>query len=98
MTEQEKQKFLDVVRNFLTRNDGRPLLLVGATLDSEGALDGCRLPHGIRDVGDAVDVCSGIFLAALSYHCSQEEKIKLLAASTRKALKRLGSEAEAGDE
>ena len=98
MTEQKKQEFLDAARDFLTRNDGRPLLLVGAALDGEGALDGCRLPHGIRDIGDAVNVYGGIFLATIGSSGSQETKIKRLAASTGQALKLLGSEAEAGDE
>ena len=98
MTDQEKQEYLDAVRVFLERNDGRPLLLVGAALVGDDTLDGCRLPYGIRDVGDAVNVYGGIFLAAIGTSGSQETKIKLLAASTGQALKLLGNEAEAGKE
>ncbi len=98
MTKQEKQERLDAVRDFLERNDGRPLLLVGAALAGEDAIDGCRLPYGIKDVGDAVNVYGGIFLATIGSSGSQETKIKLLAASTGQALKLLGSEAESSGE
>lgn len=98
MTEQEKQERMDAVRDFLERNDGRPLILVGAALADDGTLVGCRMPHGFNDIDTAVKLFGGMFLATIDSGVSQDTKIKLLAASAGEALKMLGSEAEAGNE
>ena len=99
MTNQKMQESLDAVRNFLTRNDGRPFILAGAAWLGEGHVDGMRLSGGIETAKEAEGVLTGMMLIVISPGASTaEERQKVLMHCCMKAYSALDEEREADDE
>ena len=99
MTEQEMQKHLDIVRDFLERNDGRPFVLGGAACVDGGHIDGMHLTGGIETAEDAKNVIVGMLLISIGPTAgTAKQRQGILAACCEEALITLEEEAEAGDE
>ena len=99
MTGQERQKHLDVVRDFLERNDGRPFVLGGAACIDRGHVDGMRLAGGIETAEEAKSAIVGMLLIAIGPSTgTAKQRQKILTACMMEAFGALEEEAEVGDE
>ena len=62
MTEQEMQKRLDAIRDFLEKSDGKPFLLTAVRWLGDNKLAGMKLADGMETVDEAKGLLVGTML------------------------------------